>query len=373
MSGGAAIRLFGTRRRGGGVAEAVRRVSRSDAYADLPAATPEEVAAYARATTGYEDEGAEEAAKVHGAGPIRLVVSWVDTLDRKEAVETAKAWAEAHFSATQISSFHVERNPGTGNGWFYEVHEGGHGRAYLPNAIKALVATRKPVWIKVRNRAFTIQVSDGRPCCVLEASENSKSWFARTAMEIGPSRTRMQPIVWKGGHVLTAGVFTAISGMAFLGVAVLASTRSVNALPAPPTLDASSIPSKLAQRFDAVPLTKYISVIRFKDGRWQAPVIKAVEKYAGRPERPGDRPRPTDAALPPPPTGRPAPASGPPTTSMPGLNDILSPSNRPKGRPAPIPGTAPGPRAGARAPAPAGPPAGDPSTAGLPGMPGLGF
>ncbi len=237
--------------------------------------------------------------------PQRAAIGWIDTFREADAIEAAKHFAESHFDAPALSTYFVAKYK---NAYFWEVHQGGQGRAYLPNIISALKAGKSLVWFRVRKRAYTISWRDERPYCLLQPSEQSPTYFSLDDAEITPSASRMKPIVWRGGALLAVGVVTAMTGMiVFFTVSAIAAHQRVT-VPEPPGHEPATMPSSQWSNVSDVPLDRYVEAQRFADGHWQAPILRTIARYRDIPVEKLDPSAldqtPKPAAAPNPATGR---------------------------------------------------------------------
>ncbi len=79
---------------------------------------------------------ANPSANDRGSIPFRVVIDFMEGTKRKGDAEAfARGFIEHHFDSPGDSWYYVQPYPG---GYAFEVHEGGRGKAYLPNIIETL-------------------------------------------------------------------------------------------------------------------------------------------------------------------------------------------------------------------------------------------
>ena len=273
------------------------------------------------------------------APPRTVVIGWVNSNVKRDAVELAKGWALKHFDAPEISFYSVMPFLG---GFLYEVQEGGVGSSYLRESTSAMAQGIEPAWFRVGSRAFSVALRDGRPYCILQPQEESQKLFDSGHLELQP-RGRMEPVVKKGEKVLAAGVGIFVSGFLFLcGTGtfyVMAEAYS----PLPRTLDLEAFPHRQWGKVDKVLPNMFVDAMHYANGKWDA-VQKPIAKFADQPGAGAGSPIPSMANPIPP---------APPANSVPGgPNNGLPPRTTPPimqpnaglpvpGQPVPSPGLRP--------------------------------
>ena len=95
----------------------------------------------------------------HGLPPVQVLIGWIEESSRKDVLEHARGFASDHLETLETAWIAME---GFRGGTFFEVHEGGSGRAYLPELIEEL--SRDPdqvLWVPSGtklNRVVTLSI-----------------------------------------------------------------------------------------------------------------------------------------------------------------------------------------------------------------------
>lgn len=201
--------------------------------------------------------------------PYRVVIDFLEgTTKKKDAISFAKGFIEHHFDSLDVASYYVQPYE---LGWVFEVHEGGHGHAYVPVALDALNAQPDAVvCINMARRVLEIKrTNSGSYTAILLPEGLKHSEDKVIEVEPGP---KMQPFKRSGfGFFITGFGFFAAGLIAFImtlftvGVFSLArvvggaSGTPYDQLPLrqwQPIVDATSDPAKR------------VVELRFKDNRW---------------------------------------------------------------------------------------------------------
>lgn len=102
------------------------------------------------------------------APPIQVLIGWIGDAARKDVIAHARGLAEDQLAS--LENTWISMAPFRG-GFFYEIHEGGAGRAYLPGLIEQLDRDPEQIlWLPAGtaiNRVLTVGITDNIPYAVI--------------------------------------------------------------------------------------------------------------------------------------------------------------------------------------------------------------
>lgn len=206
--------------------------------------------------------------------PIRVLIGFLSEVSEREAREYALGVADRNCQQISLVYFDAFK---FGNGAAYEIHEGGNGRAYLPEIIKAFEANgtyRKggvedaSVFIPTATR--TVQVSrtaEGLQAFMLPESstESGTAWLQGT--------TKMSPAMPTLVPVLVAGAALFITGFLGMSVAMISRIQPFEAAPTPIVENVSegfaNSPLSRWAALQSVSGDEYVKAVRFANGKWE--------------------------------------------------------------------------------------------------------
>lgn len=261
--------------------------------------------------------------------PIKVLVGYLSEVTEKDAKTFAMSVAERHNTSLDISWWFVMPFD---NGYLYEVHEGGSGKAFMPSVVKyfqtALPASPdEPIRAYIPSATRTVQVDkeiEGLSAMLLpESATEEASDF------VAPSASMHAAIPERKGVLIVGGVFL-FAGFVALGVG--ATKRHQNFIepppPAPIKADLSILP--IGQKAEIYRISaggkEYVTALKFSigadgQGKWEV-LKKAIEKQAP-PPAPAPMPQPGAEGATPATAGTPAnsgvvtPAGGTPNPNTP--------------------------------------------------------
>jgi hypothetical protein len=221
--------------------------------------------------------------------PIRVVIGFLPEVTPRDALEYAMGIAEKHFQQLGIvhyGTFEYE------NGYAFEVHEGGEGKAYLPS-IMAHFRSTGPYQDDVNISAVldtgtrkieVLRIREGLTCLVLpEDSTTPASPWLTTSKPLTPAVPRMRGLFVAGAVVFASGLLAMTSTAVFF--------RLQGYLPATPQqiemVTTSELPRGQWPRLEAaVKNNEGVKALRFKGDKWEdlelwpAPGAELAEKPA---------------------------------------------------------------------------------------------
>jgi len=251
------------------------------------------------------------------AVPVRVVIGYLPEVTERDALEYAVGLAEKHFEQIGMSYFDAFKY---GSGYAFEAHEGGSGKAYLPEIIRYFDSkgTFRPgedvkAVIRTATRAVEVQrTREGLTAIILpERDETPPSdWLQPT--------TNMQPAINKRTGFLVVGAALFTTGfIAMIFTSMLTRFQEYEAAPDPVVqrIDITQLPNQKWSELTRTPADKVVHALRYRNGRWETPELRPVPAAAPV----------TEAVNPPPPgagsvSAPPAPGLGlPPTTVAPAV------------------------------------------------------
>lgn len=194
---------------------------------------------------------------------MRLLIGTIEDEDKALAVAHARSLAEGLFDAPQAAWLHLQRE---GEGWLYEIHEGGDGRSLAAEILLALKGG--PVILRRGGKGVEI-FRDGHTgkidtIFLPDADEREATILA----EVG-RRPKMRRLYPQGRGAVIAGAMVAVAGLAAMAAVVATEiarpTVEQVAVTATPAAMTPLAQEKLLQPPDG----QYIARLYYEAGRWQ--------------------------------------------------------------------------------------------------------
>jgi hypothetical protein len=221
--------------------------------------------------------------------PIRVLIGFLAEVSEREAREYAQGVADRNCQQISLVYFDAFK---FGNGCAYEIHEGGSGRAFLPEIIKAFQANgayRKngmedaSVFIPTATRMVQVsRTPEGLQAFMLP--ENTTE-VATAGLQ---GTTKMSPALPTLVAVLVAGAALFITGFLALSLAMISRIQPYEAATAPAVENVTdgfaNSPLSRWAALQSVSGDEYVKAVRFANGKWEiqrgtaeaAPVAPAV-------------------------------------------------------------------------------------------------
>lgn len=206
-----------------------------------------------------------------GFPPIQILIGWVGESSRRDVLAHARGFATDHIETLDTAWIAMAEFRG---GTLFEIHEGGAGRAYLPELIEAI--SRDPdqvLWVPSGtklNRVVTFSIVEGRPFSMM--LNEADSTRVRNSGQVPVERIgRMRRLSPRGNAILVVGStlfaasFSVLSASAFL-------SASVDQQPVPSlSYNAEILPhGQIVSLSDALREDRWVSRILFENGAWRA-------------------------------------------------------------------------------------------------------
>lgn len=247
--------------------------------------------------------------------PIRVIIGYLPEVSERDAIEYAYGIAEKHFEQLGIAYFDAFEYDG---GYVFEAHEGGGGRAYLPEIIRYFDShgayqqgEELTVTIRTATRVVEVQrMREGLVAIVLpESAQVAQSeWLKPT--------TKMQPAFDKRTGLLVGGALLFVTGfIAMMTTSMLTRYQPYEAPAQAQTVavNLQSLPIGQWSALEMVAPNSYVKAIRYRKGKWEAPEV--VSESSPAPQlAPTAMPVPATEAAPASAPAAVTPAVVPPTT-----------------------------------------------------------
>lgn len=208
--------------------------------------------------------------------PIRVLMGYLPEVSARDAREYAQGVAEKHFEQMGLVFFGAFP---CDNGFVFEVHEGGEGKAYAPEILKHFeslgpfqVGEQHTVCIQTATRVLEVQrTREGLAAILLPESSPAQGdeWLVPTK-PLTPAMDRRDKVFYVGAAIFASG-FVA---MLLSGTIFRVQLYEEPPAPKPVVISAASLPMSQWSRLQALPDNAYVRALRFKNGRWDAPEIQ---------------------------------------------------------------------------------------------------
>lgn len=212
--------------------------------------------------------------------PYRVIIDFLEgTTRRKDAVAFAKGFIEQHFDSPQAAGWYVARYE---DGYAFEVHEGGSGRAYLPDVLDTLSRNQDvTVAIRMARRMMEIKrTQTGEYTAILLPEGMDPTEEDTHFAEPGPSLTRYRsdgiPLFAAGLATFAVGALAFILSLGVYAVGALDRITTGSGIMDPGTLPISRWEEVL---LNAEP-DEYVSSLRLENGAWQ--IERARREVVGK-------------------------------------------------------------------------------------------
>lgn len=230
--------------------------------------------------------------------PIRILMGFLPSVTAGDAAEFALGVAEKNFDQPGIAFFDAFAYK---DGYVYEVHEGGEGKAYAPAVIRHFKALPEfaageshAVVIPTATRSVRIERTRAGLQTVLLPESSTQAPSEGLAPTV-----KMRPAISKRTGVLIGGAVLFVSGFFGLLFSLIARIPVYEAPPAVPVerVDYARLPSAQWQRLLLVPPERYVKALRYENGAWRIEDAPIGERDATNAQADGPPPLP-ELALP---------------------------------------------------------------------------
>lgn len=206
-----------------------------------------------------------------GFPPIQVIIGWIEESAPSDVLAHARGFAEDHIEAVDNAWVAMS---GFRGGTLFEIHEGGDGRAYLPDLIEELSRDPEQVlWVPSGtklNRAVTVSLVEGRPFSMMLNEKDSAR--VRESGRAPVERTgRMRRLSPRGTSVLVIG-FTLFAIATGVLTASTYLSASIDQQPLPAlSYDSAALPhGQIVSLSTALREDRWVSRILFENGAWRA-------------------------------------------------------------------------------------------------------
>jgi len=216
--------------------------------------------------------------------PIRVVIGFLEDVQARDAEAYATGFIARHFEAHDRCYWVTKK---LGNGYLYEIHEGGDGYAFLPDIIKALETTNS-VYIPTSSRYVKIERRDGKIVSLLMPEGHDAEITAGIKCT-----EKMTPYVGYAKHWLFIGLAIFVLGVATAGVGGFVNNMTLITQVNPANQKQVTLKELPTEQWKSlhVPQGKYMAALRFENGRWVRdikPLPGAETEKPDTPSKPGD-------------------------------------------------------------------------------------
>jgi hypothetical protein len=205
--------------------------------------------------------------------PIRVIIGYFSDISEKDAKEYAQGIADKHCDQNSLVHYGAYQYR---DGYVYEVHEGGSGRAFSPEILKhfesrgpLLPGEFRAVIVKTATRIVEVQQTrDGIAAIFLPESSNAEqaSWLVPTK-RMTPAMNRRTTFFKASAVVFATGIF----GLIATGLLFRLQPIDFSAGPKPLVISASQLPRSQWSQLLNTPEGFYVRTLRFQDNKWMGP------------------------------------------------------------------------------------------------------
>ncbi|KWU17842.1 hypothetical protein [Burkholderia cenocepacia] len=213
------------------------------------------------------------------AVPIRVLMGYLPEVTERDARDYALGVAEKHFEQPAIAHFDAFKY---GEGYAYEVHEGGEGFAYLPGIIAHFNeqgAYRTGEKLEVVLRTGTRMVKVIRQRVGLQAVLLPESSLVEVT-EFQPSKEKLQSALNQRTGFLVAGAGFFVAGFFALIVgSMLTRYQPYESAPSPAVtyVNFDDMPVAQWSKVQGLPPSEFVSKLAYEHKHWLQPVIQSAD------------------------------------------------------------------------------------------------
>ena len=223
-----------------------------------------------------------------GSVPVKIFIGYLPDVLERDAMEYAMGVAERNCEQSSITYFDVFKYDG---GFVYEIHEGGRGKAYIPEILKFFEEAGdfdnlNPIKVYIHTAVRTVEVEKLRKGLVAVWLPESKRMETTEGLE--PKQDLIPATNQRTGFLVISAMFFIVS---FLSMIVAAITQYQPYDPAPDLkyqeLDYSkSVSGQWGRINDAVLMGKIVKAVKYEGGVWRALEVEeaAPEAAASAPD-----------------------------------------------------------------------------------------
>lgn len=232
--------------------------------------------------------------------PVVALAGWMPGVARQDVIAYVKGVAEEELTAHDACWWAVHK---VGDGWAWELHEGGPGRAFIPSALAAFGRGAESVIVPTVTRDLQLKPKgDGFEDLLLTESDrrDPTEGVGYIGRRCQPLRSRGMGFAALGAVALAAGVSVLAAGVLHretmhadatraYGRAVAARDGGAKPLGA---AEVAKLPMSRLATVLAVPEDQFLEALVFKDGKWE---VRLAARPKDAPDPKGGEPRTDDA------------------------------------------------------------------------------
>lgn len=218
----------------------------------------------------------------YAAAPIRVIIGYLPEVTERDAIEYATGVAEKHFDQLGLASYDAFEYA---KGFAYEVHEGGSGRAYLPQIIEYFnsqgafrVGENVSVVLQTATRKVEVQrTRDGLAAIVLPESSDARptEWLEPTE-PLTPALNKRTGLLVAGAAVFATGF------LALVITALLARYQPYTDPPPAAVIEVKfqDLPTAQWPALTTIAEGTYVRALRYRNGKWEPPEVGSTSDPA---------------------------------------------------------------------------------------------
>lgn len=195
--------------------------------------------------------------------PSAIHIGFMARINRSDALARVRGLIRRQVIAPETAWWFIKA---IDDGFAYEIHEGGPGRAYLPSVLARMKASpAATVHLRAGGRIVRVTAAEGRPrsATLQEGAEELID-----ALAPGPRMSRFE--VTSSGLLITSGVLLAVAAITFMGTSVAVNSVSDPGRVAAATLRTRDLPVWHWPK--AAAKGQYVSRVQLSGGRWTTQV-----------------------------------------------------------------------------------------------------
>lgn len=217
--------------------------------------------------------------------PIRVLIGYLPEVREKDARDYAMGTAEKHFEQPAIAYYDAFKY---GEGFAYEVHEGGGGHAYLPEIIKYFneqgeFEPGEDVRVVIRTGTRKVEVKrtkSGLAAILLpESGQQEPTAWLKGSSKMSPALNQRTGLLVTGAVFFITGFLSMIVGS--LMTRFQPYEAPIN--PAVARISYEALPIGQWRLLQGLPPNAYVSKLTFENGKWDRAIRMDAQPSAGAP------------------------------------------------------------------------------------------
>lgn len=201
--------------------------------------------------------------------PLRVILAKIGDVSKSQAENFCRGKVERYFDeSNRVESFFFTKK--VNKEWYCEIHEGGKGRAFLPNTLKTLEDENEPneVIIPSGTRYVKADIDNEGVITFRTLGEDDKP----ESLSI-KSTSAMTPYQGDSRNYLIVSVSVLIASFSILVASYIAS-KSVDTFEFSSGNDQFTTLHRVMNQMERLPEGRFIEKIEFKGGMWRSDIGK---------------------------------------------------------------------------------------------------